>query len=108
MAGVGIVPESVENEDVEISQQRQALGRDVAHVGEVGGAAEAVAGDLLAAVGYGDATKTGVKEVEARSGRQIDAMDFHLCAGGITVFLAKGVLEDALEVPCRFIVGVDR
>ena len=65
MAWVRIVAESVEDEHVEILQQRQALGGDVAHVGEVGGGAEAVAGDLLAAVGYGDATEAGVEEVEA-------------------------------------------
>ena len=55
VAGVGLVAEGVEDEDVEVLEEREAFGGDVAHVGEVGGGAEAVAGDGVAAVGDGDA-----------------------------------------------------
>ena len=46
VAEVGLAAEGVEDEDVEVLEERDALGGDVAHVGEVGGGAEAVAGDV--------------------------------------------------------------
>ena len=66
--GWGVAAEGVEDEDVEILKEREALFGDVAHVGEVGGAAEAVACDLLEAVGDGDAVEVGSEEVDACAG----------------------------------------
>ena len=69
VAGVGLAAQRVEDEDVEVFEQRKALGGDVAHVGEVGGGAEAVAGDGVAAVGDGDAQEVRAEEVDLRAGR---------------------------------------
>ena len=68
VAGVGLAAEGVEDEDVEVLEEREALFGDVAHVGEVGGGAEAVAGDGLAAVGDGDALEAGAEEVDGSAG----------------------------------------
>ena len=57
VGGVGFVAKRVKDEDVESGEQGEALGGEVAEVGEVGGGAEAVAGDGLAAMGDGDALK---------------------------------------------------
>ena len=70
VAGVRLAAEGVEDEDVEVLEEREALGGDVAHVGEVGGGAEAVAGDVVAAVGDGDALEAGAEEVDGGAGRR--------------------------------------
>ena len=97
VAGVRVAAEGVEDEDVEILEERDADFGDVAHVGEVGGGAEAVAGDLLAAVGDGDALEAGAEEVDAGAGGGVEAMDVDAGAGGVAVFVAEGVVEDALD-----------
>ncbi len=107
VAGVGLAAEGVEDEDVEILEERDADVGDVAHVGEVGGGAEAVAGDLLAAVGDGDALEAGAEELDSGAGGGIDAMDLDAGAGGVAVFLAEGVLEDALDGVGGGVVGVE-
>ena len=107
VAGVRIAPERVEDEDVEVLKQGQTYIGDVAHVGEVGSAAEAIAGDLLAPVGYGDAAKTGSKKVDPGSGGGVDAVNFDARAGWVAVLFAEGVLEDALDALCGCVVGVD-
>ena len=66
VGGVGLAAEGVEDEDVEIGEQGKALGGDVAEVGEVGGGAEAVAGDGVAAMGDGDAEEVRAEEVDVR------------------------------------------
>ena len=104
---VWVAPKGVEDEDVEVLKKRDALVGDVAHVGEIGGAAESVAGDLLAAVGYGDAAETGAEQVEACAGRGVDAVKLYAGAGGIAVLGAEGVFEDVLEGLCGGVVGVD-
>jgi hypothetical protein len=35
-------------------------------------------------------------------------MNVDACAGGVAIFLAEGVLEDAFDVVCGFLIGVDR
>ncbi len=107
VAEMRVAPEGVEDEDVEILKERDALVGDVAHVGEVGCAAEAVAGDLLAAVGDGDAAEAGAEEIEARAGRGVDAVKLDAGAGGIAVLGAEGVFEDALDGGGGVVVGVD-
>ena len=107
MAGVRVAAKGVEDEDVEVLEERDAVVGDVAHVGEVGGAAEAVAGDLLAAVSDGDAVEAGAEELDACAGCGIDAMDLNAGAGGVAVFVAEGVLEDALDGVGGGVVGVD-
>ena len=49
-------------------EEGRLLGGDVAEVGEVGGGAETVAGDGLAAMGDGDALEAGTEEVYFRAG----------------------------------------
>ncbi len=105
--GCGVEAEGVEDEDVEILEEGDADLGDVAHVGEVGGAAEAVAGDLLGAVGDGDALEAGSEDVDAGAGGGVEAMDVDAGAGGVAVFFAEGVLEDALDVAGCGFVGVD-
>ena len=65
VAGMRIAAEGVEDEDVEILEEGNALGGDVAHVSEIGCAAEAVAGDLLATVSDGDSSEAGSEEIES-------------------------------------------
>ena len=107
VAVVRIAPEGIDDEEVEVLKESDAFVGDVAHVGEVGGAAEAVAGDLLAAVGDGDALEAGSEEIEACAGRGVDAVKFDAGAGGIAVFGAEGVLEDSLDGRGGVVVGVD-
>ena len=78
-------------------EQRKALGGDVAHVGEVGGGAEAVAGDVLAAVGDGDALEVRAEEVDCGAGGRVEAVELDAGAGGVAVLGAEGVVEDALD-----------
>jgi hypothetical protein len=56
----------------------------------------------------GDSLKAGAKEIEARTGSFIDAMDLDPGTRGITVFGAEGVIEDALDRARSFFVGVER
>ena len=108
MAGVGVVAEGVEDEDVEILEEGDAFGRDVGHVGEVGGVAEAVTGDLVAAVDDGDAKEAGAEEVYGGTGCAGDAVHGDAGAGGVAVFGAEGVVEDALDGVGGGVVGVER
>jgi hypothetical protein len=68
VGGVGLAAEGVEDEEVEIGEEGKALGGDVVEVGEVGGGAEAVAGDGVAAMGDGDAEEGAPKRVTAAPG----------------------------------------
>src|ERR1700761_2677204 len=108
VAGVGVASQCVENKDVEVLEQRQALIGDVAHVGEIRGRAEAVAGDGVAAVGDRDALEASAEESYFHPcfGRQ--AMKRYAGAGGIAVDLAEGVLEDAFDDVGGGVVGVQR
>ena len=56
-----LAAEGVEDEQGEVLEERDGLGGKVAEVGEVGGGAETIAGDGLAAVEDGDAAETGAK-----------------------------------------------
>src|SRR5271155_2572668 len=108
MARGGVVAQRIQNEHVEILQKREANVWNVAHVRDVGGVAEAIAGDLLPSVGYGDSAKACAEEIDSGSRSGVDAMDENAGAGGVAVFLAKGVFEDAFDVACGCVVGVDR
>jgi hypothetical protein len=55
VGGVGLAAQGVEDENIQICEQGKAFWIEVAEVGEVGGGAEAEAGDGLVAVGDGDA-----------------------------------------------------
>ena len=59
--GVLLAAEGIKDEEVEVLEEREALFGDLAHVGEVGGGAEAVAGDALLAVLDGDAAGSGLR-----------------------------------------------
>jgi len=107
VAVVRVAAKGIDDEDVEILKKSDAFVGDVAHVGEVGCAAEAVAGDLLAAVGDGDALEAGSEEIETGAGCGVNAVKFDAGAGGIAIFGAECVFEDALEGCGGFVVGVD-
>ena len=68
VGGVRLAAQGVEDEDVEVLRAAGRSRGDVAEVGEVGGGAEAVAGDGLAAVGDGDALEAGSEEIDACAG----------------------------------------
>ena len=53
MGRVGLAAQRVQNEDVEVCEQGKALGMQIAQVGQIGGRAEAEAGNGLATVGDG-------------------------------------------------------
>ena len=74
MAGVRLASQGVENQDVELPEQREALGRDVIHVRKVRGGAEAVAGDGVAAMGDGDSLEGCPKEIDGCAGCVREAM----------------------------------
>jgi len=107
VAEVRIATQGVEDEDVEVLQERDAFFGDVVHVCEVSSGAEAIAGDLLTAVCDGDAAEAGSEEVEAGAGGGVDAVDFDAGAGGVAVFGAEGVVEDTLDGGGGVVVGVD-
>src|SRR6185437_15328757 len=107
MAGMRVAAQGVEDEDVEISEQWKALFRDVAHVGEIGGGPEAVAGDGFAAVGDGDAEKARAEEIDCEARFCRDAVQPYAGTGGVAVDLAEGVLEDALDDVGGGVVGVE-
>ena len=109
VAGVRLAAEGVKDEDVEVLEEREAFGGDVAEVGEVGCGAEAVAGDLVVAVGDRDAEEVGSEEDDFGSGRGGDAVDGDAGAGGVAVGAgAEGVVEDALDGGGGGLVGVER
>lgn len=105
VAGVRLGAEGVENEDVEVPEERQAGFGDGAHVGEIGGGAEAEAGDLEVAMEDGHALEG-------------DAEDF----GGLGIFEwvelnagamrvrgvgGEGVVEDVAKDGRGGLVGVE-
>ena len=107
MAGMRIASQRVENKDIEVLKQGNALRWNVAHIGKVSGAAESVAGNLLMSMGYRNAAKACPEEIETRTWRCIDAVDLHAGACRITVFLAKRIVEDSLNRAGRRIVRID-
>ena len=106
VAGVRLVAERVDDEDVEILEHGVGLGRQVGKVGKVGGAAEAVADDGLAAVQDGHVEEAGAEEVErlAGGGKRVEG---DAGAGWVAVFGTEGVVEDAAEGGGGFGVGVE-
>jgi hypothetical protein len=102
---VGLAAEGVEDEDVEVLEEGEALGGDVGHVGEVGGGAEAVAGDGVAAVGDGYAEERDAEEGDFVAGFGREAVELYAGAGGVAVDLAEGVLKDALNGVGGGVVG---
>lgn len=107
VARVRVVAQSVDYENVEVLEKREADFGHVAHVGEVGGAAEAIASDLLIAMDDGDSLETGAEELGSGAWGGIEAVNMYAGAGGVAIFLAKGVLEDAFDVAGCFVVGID-
>lgn len=107
MTGMRLASKRVEDENIEILEQGDAFGRDVAHVGEIGGGTEAIAGDRLIPVGDGDSLEAGAKQVETGARSLIDAMKLNTGAGGITILGTEGVVEDAFDGTCRLIVGIE-
>jgi hypothetical protein len=107
VTGMRLGTERVEDEDVEILEVGEGLGRDVGHVGEVGGAAEAVAGDDFAAMNDGDALEDGPEEGDFGAGAFGERMKGDAGAGCVTVFGAEGVVEDAAEDGFGVGIGVE-
>ena len=58
-------------------------------------------------MGDGDALEAGAEEVDSGAGGGIDAMDLDAGAGGVAIFLAEGVVEDALDGVGGGVVGVE-
>ena len=107
VGGVGIVAEGVEDEDVEILKLRDAGVGDGAHVGEVGGGAEAVAADGEITVVDGDAAEGGSEEGDLFFRRR-EAMELDAGDGGAAAGRAEGVVEDALDGCGGGFVGEER
>src|SRR6185312_2988123 len=103
-----LAAQGVEDEDVEVLQQRNAFRRDVAHVGKVGSRAEAIAGNGLASMSDRDAEKCCTEQFDGSARCLIDAVESDTSAGGVTVDLAEGVFEDALDGFGSGIVSVER
>ncbi len=109
VAWMRLTSESIEDEDVQILKQRYAFGRDVAHVGEVGCGAEAIAGDGLVAVRDGNPLKACTEEIDPGSGRAfIEGMDGDACGCGVAFAGAEGVVEDSREGLRGFFIRVER
>ena len=62
VAGMGFGPERVEDQDVEMLQVWERLVRDVGHIGQVRGGAEAVAGNGFAPVNDWNPLEDGAKQ----------------------------------------------
>ena len=107
VAWVGIATEGVEDEDVEVLEEGNAFGWDVAHVSKIGGGAEAVSGDLLAAVGNRDPSEAGSEEVNACSGSGVEAVEFDAGACRVAVGGVEGIVENALDRGSGGFVGVE-
>ena len=98
VAGMRFRAEGVEDEKVEVLEERDGLLGDVAHVREVGGGTEAVGGGALSSVDDGDALEGCAEEGDSGGvGGLVQAVDGNAGAGGIAVFRAEGVAEDTLE-----------
>ena len=102
-----LAAERVQDEDVEVFEYWKAFGWDIAHVREVGGGAEAVAGDGLAAVSDRHPDERGAEELDGSTGGGFDAMNLDAGAGGVAVDGAEGVLEDPLDDVRCGIVSVE-
>ncbi len=81
------------------------FGRDIGHIGEVGGVAEAVSGGDFATVDEGDALEDGSEERDFGAGGGAvgprgKGLESDFGAGGIAGFLViggEGVVEDAAQ-----------
>ena len=51
--------------------------------------------------------EAGAEEIEACAGGGVEAVDLDAGAGGVAVFGAEGVVEDALDGGGGVVVGVD-
>ena len=80
---VGLAAQRVQDEKIEAGEQGNALRGKVAEVGQIGGRAEAEAGDGLAAVGDGDTQELHVEEDDLRAGGDGDAVQGDPRPGGI-------------------------
>ncbi len=112
MAEVRGEAKSVEDEDVEILEEGQALGRKIAHIGEIGSLAKAVAGGALAAVDEGDGLEAGSEKGNGRgkAGGRVgkNAMDLDAGGGGVAQLGIEGVAEDSFEALGGGFVGIER
>ncbi len=108
VAGVRVAAEGVEDEDVETLQESDAFGGQVAHVGYVGGGAETVAGDYLAAVDDGDALEVRAEDGGVGVGLGGEQVQLDAGAGGVAIDGAEGVVEDAADDGGGGLVGKER
>ncbi len=108
--GVGwvrLATQSVQDEQIEILEERDALFGDGAGVGKVGGGSEAEGADVLAAVQDGDATEAGAEEIDAGPWGLVEAVHLDAGAGGVAIGRIEGIGEDALDGGCGGVVGVE-
>ena len=105
MAWVRRFAQRVDDDDVEVSKQGQARFWDRVHVGEVGGVAEAEAGDFLLAVKQGNALEGD--SVNDDGLVSFDAVHLHASACGVFGFGGEGVVEDFFDDARAGVIGVE-
>lgn len=104
MAGMGLRPESIDDEDVEILEEREARVGNRAHIGEIGGRSEAEAAHREIAVPQRYSLEADVRDFG--SVVTVEALDDYPSARRIFRFCRKGVFENALEDFSGHVVGV--
>ena len=93
MSGMRLGAQRVEDDDVEAIEQGEARVRNAVHVSEVGGVAEAIAGDFEVSVHERHRSKGNAGDID----RAIEAEQLNPRACGVGRVGREGVGEDAFE-----------
>ena len=104
VAGVRRLAQSIENNHIKVSKQRQAALRDVVHIRQVSGVAKAEARDFKPAVGERNALENRALDLH----RSSQSMHFHPGTGGVWGIGVEGVIKYAFNHLGRVVIGIQR
>lgn len=106
---VRLVAKRVQDQDVEVLEERKAFVGNVTHIGEVGSFTEAVTSDLLAAMSDRYLLESYSEDIDGGASGGIKPVELDTRAGGIALggIRKEGVVEDAFERAGGRFVSVD-
>ncbi len=108
VAGVGPEAQGVDDDELDALEKRKAGVRDGAHVGEVGGVADAIAPVRIWPWRSGMRWKRAPKISTRHAGLPLSRFSLTRAREFDTVDLREGVVEDTFEDLGRGVVGIER